>query len=477
MHFSDDVTQWGITHFSDALVSDVRRSRRLVKLAIAWASQPGKSIPQLFDRPYDIQAAYDFLNHPEALPDNLQAAHRQNVLEQLSRPGRYLLLEDSSDLSWSGKEPIAGLGPIGEGRKKQQGFSLHSVLAVRWPAQEAALSSEKRPPVTILGLLDQQFCVRSSQKTSKKGDRAETTDKLESHVWEDATSRLGSAPDDEPIQWVRVCDCAADIFEFLSGCQKLGHSFIVRAAKDRVLDGAQGKEGEHLFEHIVAQPPAGGFELALRARPGQEARVARLSVSFSKVSLRSPKRPGHRAGAFPAVQCMVVRVWEADAPDGVEGLEWLLLTDQRVETYFDAREVALQYAARWIIEEFHKGLKTGLGAERLQFESAHALFAAISIMSISALRLLDLRERVRLTPEAPAEQSGLQPLELKLLATRLERDLKTVKDVALAIGRLGGHMNRKADGMPGWITLWRGWNELQAMVTGASLYLTMQRFD
>ncbi|MSU76751.1 MAG: hypothetical protein EXS16_18505, partial [Gemmataceae bacterium] len=32
--------------------------------------------------------------------------------------------------------------------------------------------------------------------------------------------------------------------------------------------------------------------------------------------------------------------------------------------------------------------------------------------------------------------------------------------------RLGGHQNRKCDGFPGWITLWRGWQKLQAMVDG-----------
>jgi len=45
----------------------------------------------------------------------------------------------------------------------------------------------------------------------------------------------------------------------------------------------------------------------------------------------------------------------------------------------------------------------------------------------------------------------------------------TVRDVALAIGRLGGHMNRASDGMPGWITLWRGMRELQLLVEGVRL--------
>jgi hypothetical protein len=34
------------------------------------------------------------------------------------------------------------------------------------------------------------------------------------------------------------------------------------------------------------------------------------------------------------------------------------------------------------------------------------------------------------------------------------------------VARLGGHQNRKGDGFPGWITLWRGWMRLQSMVDG-----------
>ena len=41
-----------------------------------------------------------------------------------------------------------------------------------------------------------------------------------------------------------------------------------------------------------------------------------------------------------------------------------------------------------------------------------------------------------------------------------------------ALGRLGGHQNRKCDGHPGWLVLWRGWMKLQAMLDG---YLAARR--
>ena len=36
----------------------------------------------------------------------------------------------------------------------------------------------------------------------------------------------------------------------------------------------------------------------------------------------------------------------------------------------------------------------------------------------------------------------------------------------MQVARLGGHQNRKGDGFPGWLTLWRGWMKLQSMVDG-----------
>ena len=48
-----------------------------------------------------------------------------------------------------------------------------------------------------------------------------------------------------------------------------------------------------------------------------------------------------------------------------------------------------------------------------------------------------------------------------------ERRDRTVNEFLLALGRLGGPLNRKSDGAPGWLVLWRGWQKLHLMVEGA----------
>ena len=434
----------------------------------------------MFLNSYDIKAAYTFFRQIEATPDNLQQSHREVVMEQLHKLGRYLLLEDTSEMTWSGNEPVPGLGPIGNSASGLQGFHLHSVLAVRWRWEvERTDCWPGRPAVEVLGLPVQRYRVREPRP---KGEAANNSKLVkyrarESQWWEQAGEEIVAAPEDEQIEWTRVCDRGADIYELLVSCGELDHRFVIRASQDRRLTDEQGRAlTGKLFVKARSQAALGEFTLELRARPGQGARTARLQVSAVRVWLRSPQRPGKGSGYLPPVRSTVVRVWEASPPPGAEGLEWILLTDWQVDNYAQALEVALVYSTRWLIEEFHKALKTGNRAEELQLETAEALFAAIAIKSVVALRLLDLRERVRLAPDAPAQQAGLDELELNILRQCLHRPIKNVREVALAICRLGGHLNRKGDGLPGWQTLLRGMSKLNDLVEGARIALKLKRF-
>jgi hypothetical protein len=443
--------------------------------AQALAEQPGKMIPELFTRKYDIDATYQLLDRREVTPDAVQIGHRRLVKDELRKPGRYLLIEDTTFPSFTHrKQAVPGLGPIGGSESGQQGFLLHSVLAVRAPFPAQPDASGRRPPVTILGLIDQQYLVRSprpAEKSNKQAvSRQRTQRDRESDRWLESSRRIGPAPADPDTRWVRVADREADIYEYLWECRKRNHGFLVRVNQDRViLDPSNGERMGLVFEHIAGVEPCGGMYLDLRSRDGQKARRAQLLVSCGRVRVRAPERPGCTAGTNEPIDCWFIRVWEPAPPEGVEALEWVLYTDERTETLEAALFGVMDYATRFLIEEFHKGLKTGLKAEELQLETADRLFAAIAVMSIVALRLLDLRELGKAVPEAPAKVTGLSDMELELLSLAVNRTLTTVASVLLAVGRLGGHMNRKSDGMPGWITLWRGMKMLRLLVRGAEL--------
>lgn len=460
-----DPRRWAEIHFGELNLGDSRRNERVIKIGRAMAAKPGQSLPQTFRRWGDLKATYNLFANPEAAPDELQATHRELVLEAMSQPGTYLLPEDTSEVGWDERLAIPGLGPVGASKDKQIGFLLHTTLAARWPDVDSLPSDARRPPVELLGIADQQYYVRQPQpKGEKRRDRL--TRNRESELWEQATYRIGDKPVDQAVRWVRVTDRGSDIYEYLCSVAECEHGHVVRAAQDRVLLDEEGRQCGTLFGIARAQAALGEIELELRGREGKPTRTVQLKISAVEVCIRAPYRPGHSAGQLPPIHCTAVRAWEEDPPKGEEALEWILLCDG-VRTSFElARECVQQYSARWLCEEFHKALKTGLKVEELQLKTGEALMAATAVKSVVALRLLDLREHARQEPDAPAEQSGLNEVELEVLEVKTGRKLDTVGDVVLALGNLGGHLNRKRDGLPGWITLWRGWLELQPLVEG-----------
>ena len=220
---------WAEEHFADTPFSDIRRVERVVRIAEAMAATPGASIPQLFAHPYDTKAAYTLFGHAEADPDTIQATHRALVLEQMEAPGTYLLIEDTTELDWTGRAPIVGLGPIGNSTTKTQGVILHSVLGVRWPEDVAPTPHQRRPSVTVLGVCDQQYHIRVPRRPGeRRGDSwPKKKRERESQIWQQASERIGPAP--EAGRWVRVGDAAADIYEHLRACLAMGHGYVIRS--------------------------------------------------------------------------------------------------------------------------------------------------------------------------------------------------------------------------------------------------------
>ena len=110
------------------------------------------------------------------------------------------------------------------------------------------------------------------------------------------------------------------------------------------------------------------------------------------------------------------------------------------------------------------------------FTTTGRLGSAIALLSVVAVTLLNLREASRRgdarTRRADTLLSAeyIEVLSLKRYG-KVRHDL-TVHEFTLALARLGGHQNRKCDGHPGWLVLWRGWTKLQAMLDG---YLAARR--
>ena len=130
-------------------MTDIRRVARVKKIAEAMAVHPGRRIPKLCRSPYAVKATDHLCQHEEATPEHLPSGHRALVREVMRQPGVSLLLADTTALSWSGTQPIAGLGPIGKSAAGLQGFFVPTVLSVRWP--DAPQDNRTRQPGEVSG--------------------------------------------------------------------------------------------------------------------------------------------------------------------------------------------------------------------------------------------------------------------------------------------------------------------------------------
>ena len=236
--------------------------------------RPAKQTP-----PYDIDATYDLLDPPGVTPDAIQHGHRHLVKEELRRPGRYLLIEDTtlpvlhpSQAGGARAGPDRGLGAEGS----RDSCSIRSwPSGAPQPAQPDA--SGRRPPVTILGLVDQQYLVRSelapSGQVQAGGLAAAETRDRESDRWLESSRRIGPAPPNPGHAGSASPIAKRTSMNILISCRDQNHGFLVRVNQDRVvLEPESGKRLGLVFEHIVRRRGAlGGMYLGSPGprRPGR----------------------------------------------------------------------------------------------------------------------------------------------------------------------------------------------------------------
>lgn len=439
--------------FLDLDLGDVRLNRRFAAVARAALEHPADPLPDKFHDPAGYIGCLRLLHHERVSHAALLSCHQVAVLDRLeAHPGVVLFVHDTTDLDYSGHETLAAaLGQIGNGGGR--GYLCHNTLAI---------DSATR---TVFGLVSQILHVRPAvgpaEPVAVKRARADR----ESRLWLRGVDHIGPAPAGRT--WVHVADRGADTFEFLQALSDRRQAFVVRSAYNRALAVESAAGGPRLLHAwLRAKPGQAAWAIDIGARPGRAARTTQVQATAHRVTIRPPHV---RKGEFRPEPLAVwaVRVWEPDPPAGTDPLEWILLTDQPADTPERLRAVVGYYECRWVIEEYHKGLKTGAGVEKLQLRDATSLQAAIALLSVVAVALVNLRsagrDPVRAAEPARVHVPAVWVQVLSVWRYRAKRDL-TVAEFTLALARLGGHLNRKADGPPGWLTLWRGWERLHTML-------------
>lgn len=450
-----DVNEWARQQFGDCELGDARRTERAVRAASQFAANPSGSTPQQAESWSDLKAIYRLLNEEDVTFARLAEPHWRQTR---SRPsGHYLLLGDTTTIS-CGARQVEGVGIV-EGRTT--GYMLHSGLMVDARRGE------------VIGLAGQTiYHRRAVPKGEKQRDR--TKRPRESEIWGEVIDLIGAPADG--VRYTHVFDRGADNFEVYCHLVQQRCDWVLRIAQlSRTLIDSQGRRcsaGQLLGE----LPAAGAYAVTVQNNHKQVGRTAQVEVRFASVQVPPPREQSpfvqqfvERSGVS-SVPISVVEVREPHPPKGTQPLRWVLSTSHAVTSLEDALTIVGYYQRRPLIEEFHKALKTGCGIEARNYESAQPLEALTALLSVVAVRLLQLRSEARTNPDRPAEQVVPRRWLEMLIAVRKgkHKQIRTIREFYRGLAGLGGFLGRKHDGEPGWMTLWHGFEKLHLYLQGAA---------
>ena len=448
-----DVAMWAEQQFGSCELGDGRRTSRAVKMARQFAAHPSGSTPEQTESWSDCKAAYRLFDQEDVSFVALATPHwRQTRARQR---GHFLLLDDTTTISFDGDRQISGLGIVTD--SSAQGYRLHSALMVDAHDGE------------ILGLAGQTIHYRQAVPKKEK-QRQRLLRYRASEIWGEVVDQIGPAPNAE-VHWTHVCDRGADNFEVYCHFLLQRTDGVVRAAQRTRLVRV-GDDTRQLQQSLKSLAVRGTYSLEVTANSHPVARTAEVEVRFGTIAIPVPRDCGRFAKecGITLITMNVIEVQEVHPPAGSQALRWVLLTSPVVQTFELALGVIGYYERRPLVEEFHKALKTGCRIEDRLDEAARRWENVTAMLTIVAVRLLQWKTIAVKEPDRPAAtvvpHGWLQMLHV--LSGSKRKQIVTARDFLRALAGLGGHLGRKSDGEPGWITIWRGFNKLHLLLRGAA---------
>lgn len=450
-----NVDEWSQEQFGRCELGDRRTTARLVRYAAQAAADPSSSTPRQTECWDDCKAAYRLIENEEVSFAAITAPHYQ--VTRARSEGTWLLISDTTETHFPGKH-VRGLGPTGNGGGR--GFLLHSSLMVRPDGRE------------IVGLAGQVIHYRRPVKREPGGAQRVRRKDRESIIWTQVVDQIGPAP--EGVRFLHVLDRGGDQFELYCRMARHDTGWVARACQLTRKILAPDGQRIAMANYLASLPVAGGYSLDLPANQHQMARTADMEVRFGPLTIPRPQHVSKwvKQSGIEKITMWVVETREINPPHGTKPARWVLLCSEEVRSFEAAWRMLEHYEKRWLIEEFHKALKSGCRLEERQYETAQRLEAVTGVLSVVAVRLLQLKAIARDEPQRPAKQ--VVPIRwIQMLQSLRKRPPKapwTVRDFYRELAKLGGFLGRKSDGEPGWMTLWRGFEKLHLCLRGADAY-------
>jgi len=442
---------WASEEMAGAQFGDKRLTDRSASLLSALGAKPTLSIPAAARGWAETQAAYRFFDHGEVNAESVLAPHAQCTLERARAHPVVLAIQDTTELDFTGKNDIEGLGPLTYAA--QRGLHLHPTFMI----------TPERVP---LGVFDAWLWARDP-KTFGQSSKGLPIEDKESVRWVEGYQRLVEvAPELPETRLVYLADREADIYELFVEADGAPVELLVRANHDRALE-----DGARLRQQLLDSPALGNVTFELPRTAKRRARTVTQSLHARRVSIRAPNA---KATLAPSVKLTAVLAQEIDPPAGETPVQWLLLTTLPVDTFEQAVEKMQWYLCRWEIELLFKTLKSGCEVEELQLQHIDRLEPAIAMYLIIAWRVLLLTMTGRRCPEMPCDVI-LETDEWRAIYIVSERakppqEPPPLDTIVRMLAGFGGFLNRKHDGHPGNKSVWIGLQRTRDFVLGIAAY-------
>lgn len=456
---------WLNEEFSEIEFGDKRLKVRFLKIAEQFSKKSEAPINQACEDWADTKAAYRFFNNQKVSSEKIISEHCKRTKIRAEYLDTILAIQDTCYISYNNHPKTTGLCQI---RGNVKGLVMHTTFGVT-PAGEP------------IGILHQKIWSREPDLKKSRNYRLVPIEEKEPFKWIEALREslglLSSSQKEQRI--ISIADREADIFEFLHEHHKLKTSFIIRAKSDRSVnkETRRSKIKETLWGYMEKTKPSTLIQVEVPEKKGHAKRLANVAIAFNQVTFQPPtNKTKERSGDLECLGVNVVFVKEVDAPQNVEPLEWMLLTDLPVDTEDDALQIVACYKIRWQIEEYHKILKSGCTVEECRFQTAERLIRYISLMSIIAWRLYYITHISR-SAGGDTECTKIlaeyewKALYLRMSSTKILPDKPpTIEQVIKWIAKLGGFLGRKNDNNPGITVIWRGWARFTEIVDAYLLF-------
>lgn len=460
--------KWTESEMVDLDTGDKRLDKRVKAVLEAVADKPGMAFPQQFQSTAELKACYRLFDSDLITYKAMLEPHFNKTIERIRSFPVVVIAADSSSLNYTTRPSNPDSGYISS--NNAQGFLTHVSLAT---------TLDRQP----LGVTQVKLWARDKQKPEKKLHRDYLPiEEKESFKWIESYANANRIATLCPsTQIISVFDREGDVIELWEEAvkaQKMGNGahLVVRCNHNRGVLPTEENKNTKLFEFAEEAPIVSYCEFELRDRATHKIlRKVKQEIRSSSVCIYPAYRPGVERRK---VILNVVFMREIDAPEGVNSVDWYLLTTLPIESEGDVQKIIKTYLARWDIETLFRTFKTGCKVEERSLRTADRLYPMFALFFIIAWRINYLSRISRANPEMPCTVFFSEN-EYKAAYAAINKTvhppstIPTIQEMLIMIARLGGYLNRKNDPAPGAKVIWRGLEYLRAFMDAWELLQTM----